>query len=241
MSNSPHDSSFAASEPQHDASSPSRHDSSILSQDVPPPGVNDSFESEASSEKHPKGKRKRTAYVTFISFLGICLAQLHLCTCLTETNTSAVLKCQGQDDPRRRLQDEPQARQASASRHCEPRFPQRKRSSSTKPIYIITGATRNTRVVFPPHGTVADLLFCRFGSRTAVKTTDESRVLFRPKNLPLSESMACTVSLLTPWLLLTAFTTRICLSRWPPKHRQTPQLSHHHRPMLSLLHLWLPW
>lgn len=61
MSNSP-DSSFAASEPQRDASSPSRHDSSILSQDLPP-GANDSFESELSTEKHPKGKRKRTAYV----------------------------------------------------------------------------------------------------------------------------------------------------------------------------------
>ncbi|KAJ6789618.1 hypothetical protein PWT90_07332 [Aphanocladium album] len=61
MSNSSPDSSFAASEPLHDPSSPSRHDSSILSQDMPPAGVNDSFESEAASEKHPKGKRKRTA------------------------------------------------------------------------------------------------------------------------------------------------------------------------------------
>ncbi|KAJ3486864.1 hypothetical protein NLG97_g6531 [Lecanicillium saksenae] len=61
MSNSPPDSSFAASEPQNEPSSPSRHDSSILSQDMPPAGVNDSFESEAATEKHPKGKRKRTA------------------------------------------------------------------------------------------------------------------------------------------------------------------------------------
>ncbi|OAA82531.1 Homeodomain-like protein [Akanthomyces lecanii RCEF 1005] len=61
MSNSPPDSSFAASEAVHDPSSPSRHDSSLLSQDVPPACADDSFESEQAMEKHPKGKRKRTA------------------------------------------------------------------------------------------------------------------------------------------------------------------------------------
>ncbi|KAM3485352.1 hypothetical protein MY8738_001359 [Beauveria namnaoensis] len=61
MSNSPPDYSFAVSESQIDTTSPSRHDSSILSQDMPPAAANDSFDSEAVMEKHPKGKRKRTA------------------------------------------------------------------------------------------------------------------------------------------------------------------------------------
>ncbi|KAM3499944.1 hypothetical protein MY11210_009572 [Beauveria gryllotalpidicola] len=61
MSNSPPDSSFAVSESQIDTTSPSRHDDSILSQDMPPAAANDSFDSEAAMEKHPKGKRKRTA------------------------------------------------------------------------------------------------------------------------------------------------------------------------------------
>ncbi|OAA73192.1 Homeodomain-like protein [Cordyceps fumosorosea ARSEF 2679] len=59
MSNSSPDSSLVASEPLHDPSSPARHDSSVLSQDVP--HAAHSFDSEPAMEKHPKGKRKRTA------------------------------------------------------------------------------------------------------------------------------------------------------------------------------------
>ncbi|ATY59535.1 homeobox transcription [Cordyceps militaris] len=64
MSNSSPDSSLAAAAaqpPLHDPPSPTCHDASLPSLDGTPASANDSFDSELAMEKHPKGKRKRTA------------------------------------------------------------------------------------------------------------------------------------------------------------------------------------
>ncbi|TQV97257.1 homeobox transcription factor [Cordyceps javanica] len=62
MSNSPLDSSLAAPKPPHDPPpSPCRHDYPLLSQDTTPAAAAEPLDDEPAMEKHPKGKRKRTA------------------------------------------------------------------------------------------------------------------------------------------------------------------------------------
>jgi hypothetical protein len=61
----------SASPEQQQASSPSQHDSSLLSQSQLSL-ADDSALQLADVEKHPKGKRKRTAYVFFF-LLFLCI------------------------------------------------------------------------------------------------------------------------------------------------------------------------
>lgn len=78
---------------------------------------------------------------------------------MCQANTRGPLnQCQGQDDPRRSLQGESQTRQASASRHCEPRFTQRKGSPSTNTMTLFAIDTLCTRAKKEiPGWTIADI------------------------------------------------------------------------------------
>ncbi len=81
--------------------------------------------------RHPKGKRKRTAYVPTARRVLVMPLALHLCqlSANVATNTFLLIQGQGQGDPRVRVPSKHQARQDSAPEHCQPGFPQREGGS----------------------------------------------------------------------------------------------------------------
>lgn len=130
-----------------------------------------------SSERHPKGKRKRTAYVVlFLLSLGNH-TELHIHTHTPYFTLAHVykrkeegkrrtrianspaylsLKCERQSDTRIRVQCQPKTRQSSASRYRQARVSQREGSPGTSPClqYASSRKSRraqNTNLYMHPH------------------------------------------------------------------------------------------
>jgi hypothetical protein len=77
----PNNSSFVAATPdRHATSAPSQHDVAVTPQSLPPlaDATGNSAMSAPDSEKHPKGKRKRTVYVDVFANLNFRVDKYYL-------------------------------------------------------------------------------------------------------------------------------------------------------------------
>lgn len=209
----------------------SRTDSAVHVDEMPDRADADSSFQSNASERHPKGKRKRTAYV-----YASRAATWGLPTCYREHPllTQSCLQCKGQGHPRGRIQRQSQAGQGGASRHREARVLERERGPGTaEPKHPALGRVSSyapyTRLHQASVLTIAPLGACRYGSRTAGRMTGASRVPSPRKRSLLCSTAACKRCLRpTP---LRPHTRPIRRSRapacLPPRTRPRPR--HHQR------------